>query len=331
MVFFAIWWAWVNYSWFASAYDTDDIIFRLLTFVVMTGRPGARRRGTSRGGAGAQLLGRRHRLPDHAGRDDPALAAGGARARRGPSYGAALRRSRRLHPAAVGAPDDLPGPRHRRLGLVRRPGRARDGRHRGGPRGREPRRGTGTTSPSATSCSRSSCSARSSWRPPRRSRVPSTATASTPAAPAHRGSAADGVLDVVDLLQAADGRLAPARDLVRVRLRARLRVRQHRGRRRLPRDPGRPRRGQGPHRPADRRAPARRGGQHLPAGDRRAARPGRHRAAQRPPGGARRGGALGGRAARARARHQRAARRPGPRDQPGRPRAAYEPRAALSA
>jgi low temperature requirement protein LtrA len=37
MVFFAIWWAWVNYSWFASAYDTDDVIFRLLTFVVMTG------------------------------------------------------------------------------------------------------------------------------------------------------------------------------------------------------------------------------------------------------------------------------------------------------
>ena len=37
MVFFAIWWAWVNYSWFASAYDTDDVTFRLLTFVVMTG------------------------------------------------------------------------------------------------------------------------------------------------------------------------------------------------------------------------------------------------------------------------------------------------------
>ncbi len=36
-VFFAIWWAWVNYSWFASAYDTDDVIFRLLTFVVMSG------------------------------------------------------------------------------------------------------------------------------------------------------------------------------------------------------------------------------------------------------------------------------------------------------
>jgi low temperature requirement protein LtrA len=37
MVFFAIWWAWVNYSWFASAYDTDDVAFRVLTFVVMTG------------------------------------------------------------------------------------------------------------------------------------------------------------------------------------------------------------------------------------------------------------------------------------------------------
>lgn len=35
--FFAIWWAWVNYSWFASAYDPGDVQFRLLTFVVMTG------------------------------------------------------------------------------------------------------------------------------------------------------------------------------------------------------------------------------------------------------------------------------------------------------
>src|SRR5680860_100807 len=37
MVFFAIWWAWLNYSWFASAYDSGDIVFRLLTFVVMSG------------------------------------------------------------------------------------------------------------------------------------------------------------------------------------------------------------------------------------------------------------------------------------------------------
>jgi low temperature requirement protein LtrA len=37
VAFFGIWWAWVNYTWFTSAYDTDDVIFRLLTFVMMTG------------------------------------------------------------------------------------------------------------------------------------------------------------------------------------------------------------------------------------------------------------------------------------------------------
>jgi low temperature requirement protein LtrA len=30
-------WAWVNYSWFASAYDTDDWVFRLATMVQMVG------------------------------------------------------------------------------------------------------------------------------------------------------------------------------------------------------------------------------------------------------------------------------------------------------
>jgi low temperature requirement protein LtrA len=34
---FAICWAWVNFSWFSSAYDTDDWIFRLVTMVQMTG------------------------------------------------------------------------------------------------------------------------------------------------------------------------------------------------------------------------------------------------------------------------------------------------------
>jgi low temperature requirement protein LtrA len=37
MVFFAIWWAWMGYTWFASAYDSDDVVFRLLTFVIMAG------------------------------------------------------------------------------------------------------------------------------------------------------------------------------------------------------------------------------------------------------------------------------------------------------
>ncbi len=35
--FFGIWWAWMNYTWFASAYDNDDALFRLLTMVLMGG------------------------------------------------------------------------------------------------------------------------------------------------------------------------------------------------------------------------------------------------------------------------------------------------------
>lgn len=34
---FAICWAWINFSWFASAYDTDDWIFRVTTMVQMVG------------------------------------------------------------------------------------------------------------------------------------------------------------------------------------------------------------------------------------------------------------------------------------------------------
>ena len=37
MVFFAIWWAWMNFTWFASSYDTDDVPYRLLTMVQMGG------------------------------------------------------------------------------------------------------------------------------------------------------------------------------------------------------------------------------------------------------------------------------------------------------
>ena len=36
-VFFAIWLAWVNFTWFASAYDTDDVPYRLATLVQITG------------------------------------------------------------------------------------------------------------------------------------------------------------------------------------------------------------------------------------------------------------------------------------------------------
>ena len=37
VVFWAIWWAWMNFTWFASAYDTNDVLFRALTLVQMAG------------------------------------------------------------------------------------------------------------------------------------------------------------------------------------------------------------------------------------------------------------------------------------------------------
>lgn len=37
MSIFATSWAWVNYSWLASAYDNDDVLFRLATLVEMVG------------------------------------------------------------------------------------------------------------------------------------------------------------------------------------------------------------------------------------------------------------------------------------------------------
>ena len=36
-VFFAVWWAWMNYTWFASAHDSDDVPHRFLTLVQMAG------------------------------------------------------------------------------------------------------------------------------------------------------------------------------------------------------------------------------------------------------------------------------------------------------
>ncbi|WP_433547217.1 low temperature requirement protein A [Streptomyces sp. CA-294286] len=37
LVFFAIWWAWVNFTWFASAYDNDDVFYRLAVLVQIAG------------------------------------------------------------------------------------------------------------------------------------------------------------------------------------------------------------------------------------------------------------------------------------------------------
>jgi low temperature requirement protein LtrA len=37
MAFFAVWWTWLNFTWFASAYDNDDIAYRLLTVLQIIG------------------------------------------------------------------------------------------------------------------------------------------------------------------------------------------------------------------------------------------------------------------------------------------------------
>ncbi|WP_229908643.1 low temperature requirement protein A [Streptomyces griseosporeus] len=37
LVFFTIWWAWMNFTWFASAYDPDDLPYRLTVLVQITG------------------------------------------------------------------------------------------------------------------------------------------------------------------------------------------------------------------------------------------------------------------------------------------------------
>jgi low temperature requirement protein LtrA len=37
MVFFAIWWAWMNFTWFATSFATDDWLYRSMTIVQMAG------------------------------------------------------------------------------------------------------------------------------------------------------------------------------------------------------------------------------------------------------------------------------------------------------
>jgi low temperature requirement protein LtrA len=37
VVFFGIWWAWMNFTWFATSFATDDWLYRLFTFVQMGG------------------------------------------------------------------------------------------------------------------------------------------------------------------------------------------------------------------------------------------------------------------------------------------------------
>ncbi len=36
-LFLAIWWAWMNFTWFASAFDNDDALYRVLVLVILCG------------------------------------------------------------------------------------------------------------------------------------------------------------------------------------------------------------------------------------------------------------------------------------------------------
>lgn len=37
VVFFSIWWVWMNFTWFATSFDNDDWLYRLMTFLQMGG------------------------------------------------------------------------------------------------------------------------------------------------------------------------------------------------------------------------------------------------------------------------------------------------------
>ena len=162
-VFFAIWWAWMNFTWFASSYDTDDVAYRLLTLVQMAGVlvlaagvPAAAEHSDYRAVTLGYLI-----MRIGAGRRN---GCGPASRTREPPYRAALRRRHQRHPVRLAA---TPPPRRDR----RVDGRPRSVAAssswsasswpcRRGPNGPRPPTGIRTTSPSATACSRSSCSAR---------------------------------------------------------------------------------------------------------------------------------------------------------------------------
>nr|WP_219618668.1 low temperature requirement protein A [Brevibacterium antiquum] len=36
-LFFAIWWAWMNFTWFGTSFDNDDWLYRVMTIVQMGG------------------------------------------------------------------------------------------------------------------------------------------------------------------------------------------------------------------------------------------------------------------------------------------------------
>ncbi len=178
LVFFAIWWAWMNFTWFASAYDNDDVAYRLTVFVLMTGvlilAAGVPRAFDDQDFGVITLGYVVMRL---------AMVGLWLRAAAEHPEGRRLRAALRLRHCR--APDRLGAParpaRGRGSRRVLRAGRARALGAGVGRGGRAYERGTRGTSPSGTGCSRSSCSANlcSGRRSACRQRSTSTPTSRT--------------------------------------------------------------------------------------------------------------------------------------------------------
>ena len=163
VVFFAIWWPWMNFTWFASAYDTDDVQYRLLTFVqiagvlvVAAGVPAAFERQDFTVMVVGYVIMRIALVAQwlRAAREDPVGRAGRS----------AVRDGHRAHPGRLGrAPADrlvggrLPDVPRARRPRARRAGLGRASRPAHAVARRPHRR-------SATACSRSSSWANACWR-----------------------------------------------------------------------------------------------------------------------------------------------------------------------
>ena len=161
-MFFAIWWAWMNFTWFASSYDTDDVPYRLLTLLQMVGVlvlaagvPTAMNQNDYRAVTIGYFLMRigliaqwvRASIEDPAGRRTARRYAAGISVAEVAWVVRLLLQERRVLPT---------GPSSR--SSSRSSGSS--SRCHSGQSGRDPPTGTPITSPSATGCSPSSCSAR---------------------------------------------------------------------------------------------------------------------------------------------------------------------------
>ena len=151
MVFFGIWWAWMNFTWFATSFATDDWLYRVLTIVQMAGVL-VLAAGIEPAFADHDYTRADPRLRRHARRDGRPVAA------RLPLRRAAAAVRRQIYAGGIALVQvcwlvllvlpAVPWPDR-----VHRPHRAPSSRSRSSPRGRARRPGTPTTSPSATACS----------------------------------------------------------------------------------------------------------------------------------------------------------------------------------